>query len=127
MKEMQEMSQESDAIKNGDFNAASFIILGAGIFANVVGYGFSGDKDIVLNVSSLSGDFLKCAVNVTTLHRFVLHLITGYDFVITLHRDLNVAYRAGLFVSGIVPGEMENVFAKPRFCGLISGGDNQDG
>ncbi len=123
---MQEMAQESDAIENRDFNAARFVIFRTGIFANFVGHRFGGNKDVVLNMLSLRGDFLKRAVNVAALHGFILHFIARHDFVIAKHRDLNVANRAGLFIGGIVSGKIEHALAKSRFRGFVSGGDNQD-
>ena len=68
VEEMQEMPQESDAIENRDFDAARFVILGTGIFPNVVSHGFSRDEDIILNVPPMRGNFLERTVNVAVLH-----------------------------------------------------------
>jgi hypothetical protein len=78
-----------------------------------------------LNVSSLSGDFLEGAVDVGTLHRLVLHLVTRYNLIIAEDRNLNVPDRTGLFVGGIVRGEIDHAFAEPRFRGFVGGGNNQ--
>ena len=83
-------------------------------------------EEVVLNVFSLCGDFLKRAVNVTALHGLVLHLITRDYFIVAQHRDLNVAHSAGLFVGGIVTGEFEHTFTESRCCSFVSGGNNQD-
>jgi hypothetical protein len=78
-----------------------------------------------LNVSPLSDDFLERAVNVTALYGLILHLITRHYRVIAEDSNLNVADRTGLFVGGIVRGEIEHALAKPRFCGFVGGGNNQ--
>ena len=67
MKEMQEMPDESDAIEDRDFHVASFVILRASVFPNLVSPGLGRDEDVVLNVLPLRGDFLKRAVDVATL------------------------------------------------------------
>ena len=99
MKEMQEMAQESDAIQNCDFDTARFVILGAGLITNVVGHGFGCDEDVILNVFPLAGDFLKRAVNITTLHRFAFHFIARHHFVLAEQRDLNVPHSAILIMA----------------------------
>jgi hypothetical protein len=125
VKDMQEMSQESNAIENRDFDTTGFVILGAGVFPNVVCHRLACYEDVVLNVPSLSGDFLERAVDVTALHRLVLHLITRYHLVIAEDRNSNVPDRTGLFVGGIVRGEIEHAFAEPRFRGFVRGSDYQ--
>ena len=102
MKQMQEVSQESNAIENRDFDAACFIILGAAIFTNVVGHRLGRNEDVILNGFSLGGDFLERAINVAALNSLVLHLIARHHFVIAEQRDLNIAHCAGLFVRSVV-------------------------
>ena len=81
VKEVQEMPQESDAIENRDFDATRFVILGTGIFPNVICHKLSRDEDVVLNVFPLCGDFLERTVNVVALHGLVLHLATRHHFM----------------------------------------------
>src|SRR5208282_2330603 len=113
----------SDAIENRDFDTARFVILGAGVLPNVICHRLACNEDVVLNVSSLSSDFLEGAVDVSALHRLVLHLITRYHLVIAEDRNLNVPDRTGLFVGGIMRGEIEHAFTEPRFRGFVGGGN----
>ena len=66
---MQEVAQESNAIEYRDFDTARFVILGAGVFPNVICHRLSRNEDVILNVPSLRGDFLERAVNVAALSR----------------------------------------------------------
>jgi len=40
VKQMQKMPQEPNAVENCDFDTTRFVILGAGVFANLIGHGF---------------------------------------------------------------------------------------
>gem|GEM_PF-7133667 len=123
---MQAMTQESDAIKNRDFDTACFIVFRAAIFTNVVGYCFGRNENIVLNVLPLCGNFLKSAINVAALHRFILHFIACHNFIIAKHSNLNVTDRTGLLVGSIVGSEIKHTLTKPRFRRFVSGGNNQN-
>src|ERR1700722_15799185 len=124
MKQMEEVSQELDAVEDLKFNTTGFVILRAGTIANVVRHSFSGDKDVVLNVLTLRGNFLACSVNVTLLDSLVLHFVARHYLVFAQQSDLNIADRAGLFISGIMRGKIQDALAKFCFRGFISGGND---
>lgn len=102
MKQVQEVSEESDAIEDDYFDAAGSLIYGSGKGSHFIINDVRRNKNVVINPVATLCNFLKRAVNVSDSHPLILHLVTGRDFVITDERDLHVAQCARLPISGIM-------------------------
>ena len=102
MKQMKEVSQETQAVEDHNLCAASFLIKRRGVLADFRVDLVSRHEDVVVNATRSMSDFGDGGINVIDRHSLLLHLVGGDDIVISEQANLDITERTGLKISGIV-------------------------
>lgn len=79
MKQVQKMSQETDAIQYNNFDASRSLIDTLGIVANFSIDHISRNKNIVINSCAVDDDLLQGQVNIVLCYPPGFHFITRND------------------------------------------------
>lgn len=113
MKQVQEMSQESNAIQNDEFSPTSFTIEGCGIFCNLQIDSAGRDEDVVVDSQLRACDLAYRQIDVLLHHFLGLHLIARHNVIVTDQGNLQVPKSTRLQVSRIVRLQWPRSFPKP--------------